>query len=283
MSFYQILGIGILIIFLSSCSPTSEDNPLLSDMPINCVGITKATYPPLDPQAEQWYQEAQTLEKTEGKPRDYNYIAKLYQQAVDKNHWKAMLRLASLYMVGLGVKEDEQKTVELYKRVAELNIPEGYLVLSDAYLAGYGNLKPKIKKGHELLLKAAHSGNAEAQTRLGKSYLGSKTHEKALAWLQCAYQQGSGEAAYYLYILAEMKGNYRDAVMYLREGAKMGNKLCLMNLSDGYWEGKWGLNVDKKRGLCLEALGEEISLTDNKKLDFGSLDILCPNNVLQPY
>ncbi|MBN3815712.1 sel1 repeat family protein [Paraburkholderia sp. Se-20369] len=54
--------------------------------------------PPVDAQAELWFQQALTLDDPDVyyKRRDYPQIYRLYQQAAERGHWKAMLNLASL-------------------------------------------------------------------------------------------------------------------------------------------------------------------------------------------
>lgn len=53
--------------------------------------------PPLDPEAELWFQEARGLEK---EPRDWPRVVELYEQAIVRDHWKAMHNLARLYRTG---------------------------------------------------------------------------------------------------------------------------------------------------------------------------------------
>ncbi|WP_239694097.1 MULTISPECIES: hypothetical protein [unclassified Pseudomonas] len=55
----------------------------------------KDTAPPLDQQADEWFKQARVLSKE--RPADWSKVASLYQQAVEKNHWKAMHNFAELY------------------------------------------------------------------------------------------------------------------------------------------------------------------------------------------
>nr|WP_318828197.1 hypothetical protein [Burkholderia cepacia] len=56
--------------------------------------------PPVDPQAELWFQQALSLDdpNIDYNRRDYPKIYQLYSQAAERNHWKAMLNIASLIL-----------------------------------------------------------------------------------------------------------------------------------------------------------------------------------------
>jgi TPR repeat protein len=60
--------------------------------------------PPVDPQAELWYEQALELNDPNVwfEKRNWNRIYQLYVQAAERNHWKAMLNLASLILSGYG-------------------------------------------------------------------------------------------------------------------------------------------------------------------------------------
>ena len=51
--------------------------------------------PPLDAEAELWFQEARALEKVRG-VKNWRKIVWLYEKAIAKDHWKAMHNLAGL-------------------------------------------------------------------------------------------------------------------------------------------------------------------------------------------
>ena len=65
--------------------------------------------PPLDAEAELWFQEARALEKVRG-VKNWRKIVWLYEKAIAKDHWKAMHNLAGLYRTGWpgqpGVEQD---------------------------------------------------------------------------------------------------------------------------------------------------------------------------------
>lgn len=87
--------------------------------------------PPLDAEAERWFQQARALEKVRG-VKDWKTIVGLYEKAIAKDHWKAMHNLAGLYRTGWpgqpGVEQDTNKMLDLYERMVKLKVPLGYYI-----------------------------------------------------------------------------------------------------------------------------------------------------------
>ncbi len=128
----------------------------------------KNTAPVLNQSADIVFQQA----RTESKERlpDWNLVAQLYQQAVDKDHWKAMHNLAELYLRGKGVAKDTNKVLDLYSRMVELEVPLGFYDMSVMTQRGVGVVQSNIDAMH-LLLKAANAGSPDAQTHIGYIYI----------------------------------------------------------------------------------------------------------------
>lgn len=59
--------------------------------------------------------------------KDYLTAFKLFKPLAEAGNPKAQCNLATLYHVGAGVEADEGKAIELYLRVAELQIVEEHL------------------------------------------------------------------------------------------------------------------------------------------------------------
>ena len=150
------------------------------------------------------------------------------------------------------------------------------------------------------LNEAAKAGNAEAQFKLGEeldhqawnsmdsiSFLDSRIERRtpiynryaATIW-QCAAEQKHAAANY------KMGHHYKDtnfqlAYHYFLNGAKYGDRLCLMELKEAY------AVSDKKRSDCFANLAGKASFLEADKLyfgkdfDFHDLDKLCPANVPQ--
>ena len=86
--------------------------------------------PPLDPQSEQWFQQALALDDPNipvGNV-DYAKVYQLYRQAAERNNWKAMLNLASLILSNrAGVPEhDPEAAIRWVEKAMKLGIPDAY-------------------------------------------------------------------------------------------------------------------------------------------------------------
>ncbi|MBO3614166.1 sel1 repeat family protein, partial [Pseudomonas aeruginosa] len=82
---------------------------------------------PYDSQPNDWYREAAALAKPDTL-RTWGRIVEIYSKAVDRGHWKAMHNLANLYRTGWpgGVEKDTQKALDLYQKMIDLKIPQGF-------------------------------------------------------------------------------------------------------------------------------------------------------------
>ena len=95
----------------------------------NCVYEAQQV-PPLDPQAEMWFQQALALDDPSVPIDriDYAKMYRLYLQAAERNHWKAMLNLASLILSKRpGVpQQDPEAAIQWVEKAMKLNIPDAY-------------------------------------------------------------------------------------------------------------------------------------------------------------
>ncbi len=83
--------------------------------------------PPLDPQAELWYEQALALDDPNiwYENRDWKKIYQLYVQATERNHWKAMLNLASLILSSYPVPEHEPEVaIRWVEKAMTLGVPD---------------------------------------------------------------------------------------------------------------------------------------------------------------
>jgi hypothetical protein len=163
--------------------------------------------PPLDPQAEMWFQQALAMDDPNVPIDniDYAKVYRLYLQAADRNHWKAMLNLASLILSKRpGVPEhDPEAATQWVEKAMKLGIPDAYDRM------GVYHLNRLVKGGdatsaYAFFQRAADMGSPAAMTFLGDKMSGTYDDPRGEFWgnlpiaskmLECALAQGYGPAA----------------------------------------------------------------------------------------
>ncbi len=189
-----------------------------------CVN-EKDHLPPLDSQADAWYREAAALAKPDTL-RPWGRIVELYSKAVERGHWKAMHNLANLYRTGWpgGVEKDTQKALDLYQKMIDLGVPQGFYDMG-AMIGNRAGVKNPATDGLTFLDRAASLGNPPALTELGRLYIYvAKKKDLGLAYTNCAASQGYSPANYELgayYKIVEH--NLPKAASYYLLAASQGN------------------------------------------------------------
>lgn len=183
------------------------------------------------------------------------------RQAADLGDWGARALLARFYLRGLGVLEsnhvldaDPVKSVELARQAANAGQPWGFYDLGVAYEHGYGGAHYDRQIAWAYYLKAAELGSPDAQMALAAAYSAAGRREDEITMLQCAYQQGHGEAAYQLGIKARVNEQYQEALNIYQQGVKFGNKNCSSVLSRIFSRGHM-LGADEQGKRATELLG----------------------------
>jgi len=129
--------------------------------------------PPLDAEADQWFQRARYLEEELG---HWPEVVALYEKAIAKDHWKAMHNLAQLYRIGEpgternpGIEKDTSKMLDLYERMVKLKVPLGYYNWAVVVENGRGVLKSD-RMASSYMFQAAQLGSPMAQVRIGQYF-----------------------------------------------------------------------------------------------------------------
>jgi len=292
---------GLLASSTSKISMSTPDLPRYEKLPpfsphrksFTCV-YQDQHIPPVDPQAELWFQQALALEDLDiyYKNRDYPRIYQLYQQAAERNHWKAMLNLASLILSDYAVPEhDPEVAIQWVEKAMRLGVPDAYDMMGTYHQNGL------VKGGdatsaYAFFQRAADMGSPSAQEFLGFKMSGSYDSPDGEFWgngaigtkmLECALAQGFGDAADdlgYLY-KGETPDSKLKALRVFQEGVKLGSAKCAntlytefngMNLSTG--RNIVG-HVDKARAERYSRIGDALEHYQGR-LKLPNLDKVLP-------
>jgi uncharacterized protein len=287
----------------SKLSTTMSDLPRYEKLPpfnphrktFTCV-YQDQHLPPVDPQAELWFQQALALDDPNiyATKRDYPKIYQLYAQAAERNHWKAMLNLASLILSdNPGVPEhDPEAAIRWVEKAMKLGVPDAYDTMGTYHQNGI------VKGGsatsaYAFFQRAADMGSPSAQ-----AFLGTKTDAAyddpggefwgnqlvATQMLECALAQGYGDAADELGLLYSRshtaEGKAR-ALKVLHDGVKLGSAKCAHSLAPEFrgLDLADGTNlvghIDKARAERYSKLGDALEFYGGR-LKLPNLDKVLP-------
>ncbi|WP_240462155.1 tetratricopeptide repeat protein [Burkholderia sp. Nafp2/4-1b] len=255
---------GALTVLTDKLTTAVSDLPRYEKLPLfnphrkdfKCV-YQDQHVPPIDPQAEQWFQQALALDDPDVyyKRRDYVKIYRLYEQAAERNHWKAMLNLSALILSTYpGVPEhNPEVAIRWVEKAMTLGVPDAYDRMGTYHQRGLvrgGN----ATIAYAFFQRAADMGSPAAMTFLGYKMAGTYDDPDGEFWgnvpiatqmLECALAQGYGDAAHklsYIYARPETPEAKRRALETLHDGVKLGSAKCAnaifvqfdgFNLTDG--------------------------------------------------
>lgn len=258
--------------------------------------------PPIDAQADDWFLEARAMEDgfVHVDDVDYKKVVRLTRQAAERQHWKAMLNLASLYVERRDPPNGENEAVALVSAAIDLGVPAAYDRMGTYYLNGTG-VRGDPDRAYAFFQKAAQMGNPQAMAFLGEKMDAGGDNLKPGYWgnipiaikmFECALAQGYGPAA------VEMKPMYevprapdgtelgretpetRERVLHaLHEGVKGGCKYCADRLflefdDPDELENMFVPFIDKARGQRYNMLGDALSFNPDRR--FPNLDKILP-------
>lgn len=252
--------------------------------------------PAIDPQAETWHLEGKRITNPDLPPNQRNYpkAAELWQQAADKQHWKAMLNLANLLIEGEGVAPyklaaDPERAVRLVEQGMQMGIPSAFDMMGIFYLHETG-VKEDIDRAYAFWELAAYKGSPMAQTFIGQALSGTYDNPIEAFWdnrktglrmLECAFAQGYGKAAYELGATfvrkkGELGENNERALFILHEGVKMGCEDCANYLFYAFDDTDPLTHnlIDTARSKRYQFFGD--ALYHNPALKFPNLDKVLP-------
>lgn len=250
--------------------------------PVFTCAYERDNNPPLDAQAESWFQQARILEKARG-VKDWKKIVSLYEQAITKDHWKSMHNLAGLYRTGWpgrpGVEQNTTKMLDLYERMVKLKVPLGYYNWAVITENGRGVLKSERMAG-SYIFQAAQLGSPLAQIQLGQHFaFGLPRHKQdddmAEKYYQCAgAQENPGAISKTASFYKNAKLNMPRSLFYYQRAASLGDSTGFNNLKGAFEPvprpiHNFGYKPDEKLHELYSRLSKQ--LDENPKLRFPNL------------
>jgi hypothetical protein len=222
--------------------PRNEELALF-DPHISSYICNPVSLPPFDAQADAWFREARALEAPHiyTDDRDYKKIISLTRQAAERQHWMAMLNLASFIIEGRDPLHSTEDAVQLVEAAMKMGVPAAYDRMGTFYMNGTG-VKADATRAYAFWQRAAKMGNPETLSDLGRKMFSLDDRPADSRWanavvginmIECAYGQGHGPAAYELGFLysapighAATKEELRRALLAWHNGVKFGSAEC---------------------------------------------------------
>ncbi|MBE6401423.1 MAG: SEL1-like repeat protein [Verrucomicrobia bacterium] len=180
------------------------------------------------------------------------YLKKSAEQGEPFAQW----RLGVCYYNGECVPVDSEEAVRWFSLAAESGFPDAFFSLGCAYEAGKG-VEKDLARAAEMYEQAAYRGNAEAQFRLGRCYADgigvAPDPECSAKWYEKSAEGGHlrGQLQAGFICLSGDVGPVRteDGLEWIERSAKGGWWLAQGALFDIYYFGRYGIEVDKEKGI----------------------------------
>jgi TPR repeat protein len=234
--------------------------------------------PPLDAEANLWFQQARAMEKVRG-VKDWQTIVGLYEKAIAKDHWKAMHNLAGLYRTGWpgqpGIEQDTGKMLDLYERMVKLKVPLGYYNWAVVAEHGRGILRSD-RMASSYMFQAAQLGSPMAQVRIGQYFAFALPRDKqdddmAELYYRCA---GAQDNPYAIEKTASFydtaKENKPRSLFYYQRAASLGSLSGAMSLRGAFSKqpepiDNFGYQSDEKLHEFYSGLMKQLSVDPERR------------------
>lgn len=124
------------------------------------------------------------------------------QKLADTGDAEAQFQLGKTFWHGTGIKRDQAKALEYYRRAAQANHPEALAGLGAAYALGQGVGEKDAQAAVDYFRKSAVLGSSIGQLNLGSALINGqgveRDTEEGLGWVSKAAAQGLVKAQMYL-------------------------------------------------------------------------------------
>ena len=213
---------------------------LRPDMAFTCTHEAEHI-PPRDPEAEQLYQHARWLRRSnllKDDPTVYPLIERLVRIASAYGHDKANLALRGMLKKGQAQSFNPIKeSVDLVEDLIRRGIPGGYYDMGNYLMQGYG-VVGDLDLAKRYYRKAADLGSPDAQYLIGDKLTDARSHPPdivaiGLQMYRCAAEQGHAEAALDLGVYFGEK-KPEEAKQAFQLGVKAGNAQAASWLALGF-------------------------------------------------
>ncbi|NMY08633.1 sel1 repeat family protein [Pseudomonas veronii] len=229
-------------LLLAACNNGDALTDLNQDLPMNPIAEAKEkltftcvheTIPQPSAGADVLFQYARWLQKNNQLKQDETVdaeIERLYRIAAENGHYKANINLQNGAMRGyFQLRGDEH--LRLSQRLIDEGVATGYYFVGIFLQQGSAGLKQDPEMALRYYRKAADSGNAQAQTYVGKKLAPSDmAPDIARQMRRCAAEQGNGEAARALGVNLQGKGRYQEALEAFQLGVAAGDSTSAYSL-----------------------------------------------------
>lgn len=202
----------------------------------------------------------------------YNRAFQFHEKEAANGNIKSINSLAFLYENGFGVKEDDQKAIDLYKVAAKKGSDA-----AERSLAGYYYRNKNYSEAKFWLENLAKNGDNYGMFMLGDMYEkgtgGEQNYNKAIQWYQKSANNSYLSSMFALGVLYEngrgVSEDAEQAIYWYEKAAEKNHLDAIFNLGAMYSSGRAG-NKDMEKAVYwwrkAAKLGDEVAQSNLRKL-----------------